>query len=82
MTVQSVEPAVHDASPSTFQQRLEQETLQMHRANAGAVEQSLGETVGVCTDDDAVRRRLGLQARRQVRRLPDGLDLRVIRPRR
>jgi hypothetical protein len=45
MTVQSVEPAVHDAlSLNLPGNDWSRETLQMHRANAGAVEQSPGET--------------------------------------
>ena len=57
-------------------------TFQMHRAQAGAVEQPLGEPMRACTYDDAVRRRLGLQPRSKVRRLADDADAPAPRPRR
>ena len=49
--------------------------LQMHRAQAGAVEQPLGEPMRAGTDDDAIRRRLGLQPRGEVWCLADDVDL-------
>ncbi len=47
----------------------------MHCAQAGAVEQPLDQSMRAGTDDDAIRRRLGLQPRGEVRCLADDVDL-------
>ena len=49
--------------------------LQLHRAQAGAVEQPADQPLRAGADDDAIRRRLGLQPGGQVRRLADDIDL-------
>ena len=49
--------------------------LQMHRTQARAVEQPFNQSMRAGTDDDAIRRRLGLQPRGQVWCLADDVDL-------
>ncbi len=51
------------------------EALQMKLAQACALEQPLGEAVRACTYYDAVRPRLGLQARGKIWRLANDIDL-------